>query len=120
MICYVLYSIFVIVWIAGVYMFFIRDKYGTGKQQFAPEFEIIATPNNAKIRVVFEQNETSNLDIKSLTDFTVKYSDLIAGNYTLPKVEESKKEILMEKNEPEKAENLNLSDHINIFTINKL
>ena len=116
MIYYFLYTFFVIVWIIVIYYIFNRDKFKT-KNDHKPQstFDVIATPNESKIRVVFDQSDSANLDVKSLADLTVKYSDLISANDTLDKAE--KREVLTEENKPEKTENMDLSEYINIFTI---
>jgi len=121
MIYYILYVIFVIVWIIGIYLLFNRKKIvPKNEEKPQPKIDIIATPNEPKIRLIFDQNNPANLDMKSLADLTVKYSDLISGNYVLPKVDENEFQILTEKKEPEKLENMDLSEYINIFTIKKL
>jgi len=121
MIYYILYGIFVIIWIIGIYLLFNRKKIvPKNEDKPQPKIDIIATPNEPKIRLIFDQNNPANLDMKSLADLTVKYSDLISGNYVLPKVEEPVKEELTEKKEPDKFENMDLSEYINIFTIKTL
>jgi hypothetical protein len=124
----------VILWIVGVYLFFNRKNRGSkleGEHQY--QFDIIAVPNESTIRVVFDRSDPGNIDIKSLNDLTVKYSEIISGNYKLP-VKEGKqaKDELTEKKtvndsgdqvqeqEEERAENMDLSDYVNILSIKKL
>ena len=122
---YFLYAIFVVVWIIAIYFLFNRKK-SVLKNEVLSASDIIASPGKAsKIRIVFDQGENNNLDIKSLSDFTVKYSDLLSENYTLPKTVTHPTDLLTEKidataeQKPEKVEDLNLSDYINIFTLQK-
>lgn len=113
---YILYFLFTITWILGIYYLFNRKKLlSRTKEKPASEFDIIARPDESKIRIIFDQNNPNNLDIKSLADLTVKYSDLISGNYTLSKEKPVEKEISV----PEKLLELDLSEYINIFSIKK-
>ena len=121
MVYYLLYGLFVIVWIIGVYLFFNRKKIAPeNNNKPQSKIDIIAVPNEPKIRVIFDQSDPANLDMKSLADFTVKYSDLLSGNYALPKEQRIENDILTGKGESEKADNMDLTDYINIFTIKKL
>jgi hypothetical protein len=111
----------VVVWIAGIYYLFNRHKFIPKKEEKPiPAFNIIAASEEPKIRLVFDENNSTNLDMKSLADLTVKYTDLISGNYALPEKEENKNWLFAEEIEPEKAEKKDLSDYINIFTIKNL
>ena len=115
---YFLYIIFVIIWIIGVYYFFNWDNFREKNENRSQStFDVIAAQKESKIRIIFDPNNINNLDMKSLSDLTVKYSDLISGNYTLHRVDKSEIETLAEKDKPEKAENMDLSNYINIFTI---
>ena len=120
---YFLFSIFVVVWIIGVYLFFNREK-KVLQPVHAPASDIIATTDKvAKIRIIFDYSEKNNLDIKSLADFTVKYADLLSGNYSLPSSVGNDKEELTGESEgsdlPKQgsAFDWDLSDYINIFTL---
>lgn len=133
---YLLFTGLVILWIVGVYLFFNRKNRGSkpvGEHQY--QFDIIAVPNESTIRVVFDHSDPGKIDIKSLNDLTVKYSELISGSYKLPVKEgEPVKDDLTEKKtendsgdqvqtqdqEEERAENMDLSDYVNILTIKKL
>ena len=114
---YILYVIFVIIWITGVYLFFNRKNNNTEvENELLLQTGIIATPYESKIRVVFDQF-VPNPDIKSLSDFTVKYSDLIAGNYRLQKSEEIESKLLTGREEQKETEKMDLAGYINILTI---
>ena len=97
----------------GVYYFFNRKKFHPKKEKSSPsELSIIAAPQEPKVRLVYEQTSPVNLEKKSLADLTVKYDDYASGNYELPK--------LLPVNElPKKANEADLSDYINIFSIKK-
>ena len=128
---YLLYTVFVIVWIIGVYFLFNRKRWRSEKVVIPPsQMDMIAVPQESKIRVVFDQTDHANLDIKSLADLTVKYSDLLTGTYQLPQVSSNAEKLLTEKKngsgdqEKEKeslqSRDLDLTDYLNIFTLKKL
>ena len=121
---YALYTVFVMVWIIGIYMFFNRKKIIPEKLSLPPDSDIIATAGKeSKIRIVFDQGDKNNLDIQSFADFTVKYSDMMAGRFPFPEPVENPVAPLTEKREEiagqktEKIENVDLSNYVNIFTI---
>jgi hypothetical protein len=116
---YIFYIILTIVWITGVYFWFNRKKSTPENELSPPDANIIATTGKeSRVRIIFDQGDRNNMDIKSLADFTVRYSDLISGNYIFPG-----NDLLTEKiEEPmeqktEEAEDLDMRDYINIFTI---
>jgi len=124
MLYYLLYGIFALVWIMGVYLWFNRKKSVEKSETSPSDMNIIAMPDNApKIRIVFDQTDSKNLDIKSLADFTVRYADLLSGNYTLPNNAANPNELLTGKDDvpaehkSTKAADLDLSDYVNILTI---
>jgi len=126
MLYYVLFVVFVLVWIIGVYLFFNRKKTEL-KTLLASDSDIIATTGKTpKIRIVFDHGEKNNMDIKSLSDFTVKYSDLISGNYSLPSTVKDDQERLTGEREgtateqrSERAFDLDMNEYVNIFTLKK-
>ena len=63
------------------------------------------------------------MDIKTLADLTVKYAELLSGNYNLTVKEKevlTEKSVESEKKEIEIEEDRDMSDYINIFSIKKL
>ena len=121
---YLLFATFTLIWITGIYFLFNRKNFAskTNREQKL-QHDIIAQPKESKIRVIFDQGDSADMDIKTLADLTVKYSELLSGNYNLPVKEKetlTEKSDESEKKEIEKETDKDMSEYINIFSIKKL